>query len=50
MLDNDQRNFWQESKKIHKKTKLVPPCVNNADNPQDIAEMFANKYVLYVTK
>ncbi len=44
MLDNDQRNFWQESKKIHKETKLVPPCVDNAETPQDIAEMFANKY------
>ncbi len=23
---------------------MIPPCVDNADNPQDIAEMFANKY------
>ncbi len=44
MLDNDQRNFWQESKKIQNKTKLIPPCVDNANNPQDIAEMFTNKY------
>ncbi len=44
MSDNDQRNFWQESKTIHKKTKLIPPCVDNADSPQNIAEIFANKY------
>ncbi len=36
MLNNNQNNFWQESKKIHQKTKLIPPCVDNADNPQDI--------------
>ncbi len=29
---------------MHKKTKLIPPCVDNADNPREIAEMFANKY------
>ncbi len=34
----------QESKTVHRKTKTIPPCVDDADNPQDIVDMFANKY------
>ncbi len=36
ILDNEQRDFWQESKKIHSKAGVPPPCVDDDDNSQDM--------------
>ncbi len=44
LMKNEQRNFWDESKRIHRTVKVVPPRIDEAESPQDIVNLFANKY------
>ena len=44
MLNRNDRDFWHENKKMHKGVKVVPPQVDDAISPQEIANTFGEKY------
>ena len=41
---NSNRNLWSEIKKIKGKTKLIPPSVDGCTSPNDICNVFFDKY------
>ena len=41
---NRNRDFWKEVKKIKQTKSTIPKSVDNVSNPQDISNLFADKY------
>ncbi len=44
MLQNRVHDFWLENKKMEFSNRISPPQVDNANTPQEIANMFGVKY------
>ncbi len=44
LMNNNQRDFWRESRKFHNCGKMTATCVDNADSNEEIADVFATKY------
>lgn len=44
MEGDRQRDFWSESYKVHKKAKVTATCINGENEPEKIAQVFAEKY------
>lgn len=44
IVQNDNRNFWQEVKKMNKKESWLPDTVDGVTGNREIADMFGSKY------
>ncbi len=44
VINNDQRNFWNETKKLHSKGKVLPSRIDDAHSTEEIVNLFGEKY------
>jgi hypothetical protein len=44
LSDNRSRYLWNEVKRVRKESKVGPQCVDDAEGPEDVTNLFKGKY------